>query len=67
MAALPAMTVAELITHLQRLPANLPVYLLDYEQPVPEIPMLVDDVPAAVSPWKKHELPERVVIGKNSL
>jgi len=67
MATLPTMTVAELVERLQGLPADLPVYLLDYEQPVPEIPMLADDVPAVVSPWGKHGLPERVVIGKGSL
>ena len=61
------MTVAALITSLQRSPADLSIYLLDYEEYVPDIPLRADDVPSIVPPEEKHALPKRVVIGKGTL
>jgi hypothetical protein len=61
------MTVADLIAKLQQLPADLPVYLGDWnEQYAPDQPMEANDGPQVMAPSKtKHglELPERVVIG----
>ena len=60
------MTVAELIVQLQKLPADLPVYLGDWnEGHAPDHPMDVNDVPMIQPPWatRRGLLPERVVIG----
>jgi hypothetical protein len=65
------MTVAELIKQLQKLPADLPVYLGDWnEQYAPDSPMGDDDGPWVNPPRDIKQqgilvgaLPERVVIG----
>jgi hypothetical protein len=65
------MTVAELIAQLQKLPAELPVYLADWNEGyAPDNPMEDGDTPVVMPPRdiKRHgitvlSLPERVVIG----
>lgn len=61
------MTVAELIAHLQKLPADLPVYLADWNEGyAPDDPMGPDDAPKVMPPRdskRRGTLPERVVIG----
>lgn len=57
------MTVAELIAHLQKLPADLPVYLADWnERYESDMPLGIEDVPVVVEPM--HTLPTRVVLGE---
>ena len=62
------MTVAELIEQLQKLPADLPVYLADWNEGyAPDFPMTVDSGPAVVAmqpaTLRRPSLPERVVLG----
>lgn len=62
------MTVAELIERLQKLPADLPVYLGDWnEQYAPDHPMdKAIDGPVVAPPESRRrgvKLPNRVVIG----
>ncbi len=62
------MTVIELIEQLQKLPANLPVYLADWNEGyAPDYPMTVNDGPvvemAQNETPRRASLPERVVLG----
>jgi hypothetical protein len=65
-------TVGELIAALQKLPADLPVYLADWSEGYAlDHPMDVSDVPMIVPPWTSRRghpmtLPERVLIGGSS-
>jgi len=62
------MTVTDLIEQLQKLPADLPVYLADWNEGyAPDCPMTVDDGPVVVAlereTSRSPSLPERVVLG----
>lgn len=66
-----AMTVAELIEQLQKLPADLPVYIADWNEGyAPDWPMTADIGPRVVASHDIHRdgilelsLPECVLIG----
>ena len=61
------MTVAELIEQLQKLPADLPVYLADWNEGyAPDWALDLNDRPTVMSPYTTRHglsLPKRVVIG----
>lgn len=62
------MTVTELIEQLQKLPADLPVYLADWSEGyVPDCPCAGPEVVALERETSRGpSLPERVVLGRKS-